>query len=165
MDTQTDFLQLMSVIADVESGGNDAAMRFEPGTFARWQDAIQKMAPVKNDILGVIARVHNCDDATAAMIAATSWGRFQIMGFNLYAQGSPVAGYRVCDFLAHGSLQTLAFRDFLDRNHLPAAYSAVFRDHVSLLDFAQRYNGPGDFQAYAAAMMRAAQRLGYAHAD
>lgn len=77
----TVLVTLGDVIAWVESRNDCSALRFEPTTW-------EKLSEGRNrNELAILAltRAHNaCSHGTADMIYSTSWGKYQIMGFNLY---------------------------------------------------------------------------------
>lgn len=79
---------LDQVIGWIESRQRDYAMRFEPGIFAKAKNPT---------ILKAIKDANDCNDVTAHVIYSTSFGEFQVMGFNLYdttiALKTPIADY------------------------------------------------------------------------
>src|SRR5574337_403618 len=79
-------ISLAEVIARVESNDDSRALRFEPGVFSNSLAA-------RHEILERIMLANACNRNTARMIYATSWGRFQIMGFNLYAPPAGVTAW------------------------------------------------------------------------
>ena len=140
---------LQAVIARIESSDNPAALRFEPAIYAAGASA---------PLISRIAAVHDADDATARMIAATSWGLFQIMGFNLWSGPHSYAGtcFEYCgDIIA----QRLAFETFLKDRGMDYTLAALLNNAHLLIAFATFYNGDGI--RYARAMRDAALALGY----
>lgn len=136
---------LARVIATVESGPFPYAMRFEPALWER--PAIMPAQSIRP------AQVANkCSAATAQMICATSWGLFQIMGFNLY--GSLGIGIAIGPYLFDAEQQFNAFTRFVTLNGFdPANFD--FSNDTLIHAFARSYNGPGDVEAYAAKMKAA----------
>ena len=71
------FIDLLSkIVASVESLNNIHALRFEEKLYTSYQKR-----KVKTDIVRLI---NKCSLRTAYMIMATSWGKYQILGYNLY---------------------------------------------------------------------------------
>lgn len=120
---------LSDCVAHIESAGDPLAMRFEPGWHA---------SPV-----GILKAAQHAtggwiDQATAANICACSYGRFQIMGDNLFGvlnfQGT-LAAYLTSDVLQHNSFNSfishIGFKDAPFSSFTPA----------QLTSFARSYNG------------------------
>lgn len=131
--------ELSSVIAWIESRGNPFAMRFEPSVFAGSRF-------VDHNLLDIIQNCNECDENTARVIASTSWGRFQDMGFNLY--NSP-RNYRgtIGRFFSSPILQLGTFHDYVSHRMIDysvndLAISATKREHFGLL-----YNGSVNYAA------------------
>ena len=137
---------LAAIIAQIESSGSDYALRFEPGQYD---------PAAATPLIFSIARVNDCSDDTARVISACSWGRYQIMGFNLY--GSLGLAVPAIQFCADTSLQLAFFAKFLTANNINVPWSALKNDSTALYHFAKTYNGDGT--AYSAVMLRAAQEL------
>jgi hypothetical protein len=137
---------LAKVIAQVESGGFPYAMRFESGLFGnpdRWATPA---------ILGAAQKANHCNLTTARMIAYTSYGLFQIMGFNCY--GMLGLTIPVATFLWDTEQQLAAFTAFCQHNGVnPATFD--FSDEAALEHFARAYNGPGDIPNYVQKMKAA----------
>lgn len=132
------------VIGRVESDNNPAAIRFEL--------AADKRAPQYSEIIGIIADANKCTRETARMIWASSWGEFQIMGFNLY--DPRICGYtkNIAAYLASSPDQLKSFSAFV--SYLRVGFSAqdsssVFEDTQTRNAFARAYNGPGNVLDYA----------------
>lgn len=66
---------LASIVARVESAGNQWAMRFEPAVYDR---------PPFPPAWDACVKANRCSRATGKAILSMSWGLYQIMGFNLY---------------------------------------------------------------------------------
>lgn len=132
-------LSLADLVAYIESRGSNSAIRFEPDTYNKFTTSanVSKAARV---ILARIQTVNKCSVHTAAMIYSSSWGKFQLMGFNVYAE--PDAVLPVGEFLACQSVQVASFVGFLKRNGL-ADYTpeSLARDQAVRLHFAITYNG------------------------
>lgn len=143
------------VIAYVESKGDSFAYRFEPLTFASTQNTNGKTA--MQQILAKIVKVHNCSYQSARVIYSSSYGRYQIMGFNLYGQLNVQKGFG--EFMADNSLQDLAFNTFLTQKNLAAISTDNFaNDKSARIKFGNIYNGNGN--DYAAAIVGALQHFG-----
>lgn len=136
---------LRDVFARIESGGNPFAIRFEPSTWAR------------NNFQSLFTRVVNankCDVNTARMLLASSFGLYQIMGFNLYNPG--ICDYRgpIALFLNNVSDQNKAMDAFLDAANIRVTPSQLY-DPATRARVARLYNGPGDVSAYSFKLLKA----------
>ncbi len=140
---------LQAVIARIESSDNPYALRFEPAVYAAGASA---------SLIARIAAVHDADDATGRVIAATSWGLFQIMGFNLWSGPHPYAG-TFFEYCADDVAQRLAFETFLADRGMDFTLESLLASASRLVAFATFYNGDGI--RYARAMRDAALALGY----
>lgn len=127
-----------SVIAQIESGDNPQAMRFEPLVYANAAGAA----------LGAkIAKIHGCSGRTAEMIYATSWGAYQIMGITLYDLGYAKT---VFDFVAAPNDQRAMFDAFCASRGIAFTIDQLRDSEALRLRFATKYNGPGNITDYAA---------------
>lgn len=138
-------LTFPELIARVESAGRYDAMRFEPLTFARWLAWRSSRATLARIMLA-----NRCSAPTAHVIACTSWGAFQIMGFNLYSEN--IACGSVGNFLASKTAQLTQFAKFCEQNHCVYTLDDM-HDESKRLAFARVYNGPGNPTAYAARIL------------
>lgn len=146
--------KLSDVIASIESSGIKYAMRFEPALYER----IGNQNCAVNFGLTNIALYNRCTLETAKIISCTSWGLFQIMGFNLY--NSPISlKSPIGEYVENEGMQLSAFNAFLDHNHMFVAVAELRDVLQERLDFARHYNGPGDAATYAAKMYAAIIRL------
>ena len=140
---------LQDVIARIESSGNPFALRFEPTVYT---------ADVAPSVAARIATLHGADYESGRVIAATSWGLFQIMGFNLWS-GPHAYDSTVFAFCADDIEQRVFFQAFLSDRGQDFTLAELLADEHKLLAFATFYNGDGPL--YADAMRRAAAALGY----
>lgn len=132
---------LSQLIAQVETGNNPWAMRYEPA-FTVEASAISS----------AVKAIHpDCSFWTARVILCTSWGKYQIMGENLYAQG--LTGWPG-EFLADDAHQDMAFLAYVQQNKINLGIDALFHsgDDANIELFARRWNGPGNIDAYVARM-------------
>lgn len=83
-------------------------------------------------------------------VASTSWGRFQMMGFNHAMCGFDRPTKLVVDLARSQARQLAAFVDFVDARHL----ADELKNH-DWEGFALRYNGAGNVTKYALAMAAA----------
>lgn len=152
---------LSQVVQTVESGGclNPlAALRFEPGAYDNlFAQGNGDRRPGTIATLAAIQRAHGGPGAlsgpSAEMIHCTSWGSFQVMGFNLWG---PVCNYRLpySAFIDSERDQLNAFADFCGALGInPGAFDLF--DPDALMKFARIYNGPDDVPAYVAKMVAA----------
>ena len=137
---------LLDAVEIVESSRNQFAIRFEPSLFQT-----RPMWAIDDEPL--ISTINKCDRETAIMIACTSFGAWQMLGCNIYSQGykNPIANF----FEARAAQQLLAEQFIRECGAEPLADMVRLSD-PTLLDFARRWNGPGNPQAYLAALRRAA---------
>lgn len=153
-------MQLADIIAQVESGTNDAAMRFEIGLFAEWGTVarIASEQQARDQITAAIAALHRCNRNTAHMIACTSWGRYQILGENIYS----VCECRrpVTAFAIDPDFQRLCFEEFLRKRGIDFTLDDILADEGKRSLFISKYNGPDAVAAYWAKMQVAIKALG-----
>jgi hypothetical protein len=125
------------IIADIESGDNPYAMRFEPGIYARMQISARY-----NPMIERAKQTNICSRETAKIICATSWGRFQIMGFNLYDVGLNL-GASVGEFMAEVAPRSQAayFLEFCVGRGIYFTLQQLRENQASVLRFAKVYNG------------------------
>lgn len=143
---------LAQVVSEVESGGNQFAVRFERGIFNRITN--QGTSPCVDRII----RIHHCSDDTARVIYSTSYGLYQIMGFNLYSKLSCTRSY--IGFLNDTVLQLQMFTAFLRFNNMDKfTVETLVSDPVALNNFSAAYNGPGNVNAYSAKILKTIKRL------
>ncbi len=141
-------ITLAQCIAQVESSGNPFAVRFEPALFNGSAQflSIQDRLPAW------------ADEQTQRMINCTSWGAFQIMGFNLYDLGYPLAPW---DFLGSTEDQEHYLWKFFEA-HIARSIATPESPMESLtasdLNFIGRvYNGNGP--QYSQALLAAYKEL------
>ena len=131
-------LSLATIIARVESTNNPNALRFEWLTYSG--KMIQNNASIA--ILKTIARIHDCSSDTAKMIYSTSWGFFQIMGFDLYGElgyQQPVASY----FEDHDA-QYAMFAKFVQSKNINYGVNELAGSRLTRVKFGTIYNGDGE---------------------
>jgi hypothetical protein len=135
--------RVLKAIARIESNGFQFAMRFEPHKYeARDRHPSSIIARIKG--------ANKCSGHTASVIYSTSYGLYQIMGFNLYSGSSPVALVPVGEYMGNVSFQRESVVKFLEAAHL-LKYSAVDLLNVGPSEeFTKAYNGPGNIAAYSA---------------
>jgi hypothetical protein len=129
------------LIADIESAGKFYTMRFEPHVYERTKQNIY------SDAVNRARQVNQVSLATARMIVSTSWGGFQIMGFNLYDKNVIDLHLPVGIFLKDKSLQRAAFWKYCKARNIAYTVNEL-RDETKRRDFARKYNG--DVDGYAA---------------
>ena len=140
---------LSSIIAHVESGGSGdtRAIRFEPGVYSGWPfDAAMSRARAANA----------CSQDTARAVCAISWGRFQILGYNLYLDGYSGS---IVDFASDIAAQVTALDDFLTKRSINWNWVDLAADQGIAQRFVQVYNGPAGWPDYWTKMQQAARDL------
>ncbi len=131
---------ITDVIAFIESKNNRGAIRFEPATYNKWGSDAAKANKVANAILARIQIANNCSVHTAAMIYSSSWGAYQLMGFNVYAE--PEFIMPVAEFLSCETVQKASVSAFLVRCSIGNVTPKQLAASQSLrLKFAMKYNG------------------------
>jgi len=95
---------LCKVIALTESNDNPYALRFEHAYYQKL-----KKRHYSEDL---VRQYNQCSKDTAYMIMGTSWGKFQILGVNLY---NPL-GFRnsIVSYLNDTVTQVRSFKDFVE---------------------------------------------------
>ena len=126
---------LSEVVAQLESSNNLLSMRYEPA----WP-------PQHDQSAASYATGGWIDEVTAAMICKTSWGKYQIMGDNLYG----ALGYdgTIVEFLNSPLRQLRYFQAFLRT----IGFADVVFNAMSEADkvaFGAAYNGNGPVYAQA----------------
>jgi LysM repeat protein len=148
----------LKAVAQVESRGDGflasgkPKILFESHVFSRYTDHVYDLdhpglsAPKWDKSLYGARGEHQWDRLQEAMkldpeaaLKATSWGRFQIMGYNHAAAGYPDVQSFVKAMSSSEAAQLRAFGSFLKSN--PAMLEAL-KNH-DWTEFARRYNGAG----------------------
>jgi hypothetical protein len=132
---------LSQLVALVETGNNPWAMRYEPGFTVQTGAINSAMKAIHPD----------CSAWTSRIILCTSWGKYQIMGSNLYAQG--LTGWPG-EYLADEALQDMHFLAYCQKAQIVFTLDALFNsdDDTNLETFARKWNGPGNVDAYVGRM-------------
>ncbi|WP_456400120.1 N-acetylmuramidase domain-containing protein [Persephonella sp.] len=125
--------ELKDIIKLIESSNNPQAVRFEPHFYERLKSRTNDTAVLK------IREIHKCTYYTALMIASTSWGLFQIMGYNLYFYN--LIDTTVFDFLFNEELQEQAFKKFIEKRRINFTIEELKSDPEKVRRFARYYNG------------------------
>ncbi len=120
---------LSDCVAQVESANNPLAMRYELDYIPTFNSILLTQKFATNGYM---------DTITARIIASTSWGKYQIMGANLYA------GLKYEDtlfsYLSDAGVQLVTFQDFIKHLGFTDGPFAMMGE-ASLLKFARLYNG------------------------
>jgi hypothetical protein len=130
------------VIAHIESGNNPNAIRFEPLVFASLTTG--PMLPAHAQIVSTIQSIHVCNVKTAQVIYSTSFGLFQVMGFNLYGPGGTKES--VFKFCTDVIEQVRVFDALCSTWNILFTAAELAASQDARTKFALRYNGA---QAYA----------------
>jgi hypothetical protein len=150
-------MNVSDIIAQVESARRDSALRFEP---AKWSGYL--VASPHLPELAAAAHYNECSLDTARMVCASSWGRYQLMGFNLYAPTPGGFGYAkpIADFIASPVDQCSAFLWFIHAHRLDdITADQLENDAAARIRFATAYNGPGQPEVYAQMIVNAIKAL------
>jgi len=131
---QSKFTTLADLIAQVESDANQYALRFEKFYTAKEQNIL------------TMGTLNKCSQITAEILCKMSFGFFQIMGDNLISLGLSINIFSYCSSI---SLQQEMFSRYCIRNNCEYSLDDVINDETMRIDFARKYNGPGNVDAYA----------------
>jgi len=101
---------IYDVIALTESQNNQYAIRFEEKVY------LNIYRRKSTELLQIIQKYNECSFDTAKMIFSCSWGKYQIMGFNLYSVCQLKTS--IGEFLCSDNLQNLAFMRFCTANKI-----------------------------------------------
>lgn len=149
-------IALAEVVAIVESDGNSSAIRFEPGVYATFKLTDDQTANSIGALIRQIEGIHNCSPDTARVILSSSWGRFQVMGETLYGNGygSGIVAYLSSDADQIASFETFCrFAGMADADLADCSW--LLGTDPRALQFATRYNGPGQPTEYLARLRQA----------
>lgn len=121
---------ISELIAKVESNNVQWAMRYE----AHFKPSV---AAINNCIAA--HRPAFMSRSTAEMICKTSWGKYQIMGENLYT----ICGLKdsVNLYMSDADLQEETFFRFLEKRDINYTVEQILEDAGKMSKFARRYNG------------------------
>jgi hypothetical protein len=146
---------LTDVIAWVESKGDPYAFRFEPATYAN----LANPSAVQKGIIATIQTIHNCSYESAKVIYSSSFGKYQIMGFNLFAPKLSLCE-SAFKFMGDSATQDAMFTKLIASMALSSltpdtlASSLWNRQHFGAI-----YNG--NAQAYGISIAQALVHFGY----
>jgi len=128
-------IPLSKVISQVESSGNPFAIRFEPAYTPNATHVSQMRS------------LAGCNDSTAKILCACSWGEFQFMGTTLIDMGLDISPI---EFASRQDLQLSFFAKFCVQRDIDFPVDELRQSGAARLKFATAYNGPGQYaQAYA----------------
>jgi hypothetical protein len=148
--------KLSYIVSQVETDGFSGALRFEPKVYAEIQSATKTeldgslalyaahashVADTKRTLVARIAQLNMCTEETAQVIYSTSFGLYQLMGYNLYANGlhQPISNY--LNGVQARVLQDAMFAKFLAGHGLLHTWKEMAADQDLLNHFALHYNG------------------------
>jgi len=112
------------LIAFVESGYDPHALRFE--------EYFYRILKSHDEDINKVAEINVCSKNTARMICATSWGLYQLLGYNIYIN----LGYddRIFNFLKDLTLQLEYFKNFVKRIAVNESYDTFVGNIISELE-------------------------------
>lgn len=143
-------ITIARVIARIESSGNPYAYRFEPTVYQNLSTGA--LLPAHAAIVQSIQKIHNCSLASAEVIYSSSYGLYQIMGFNLWGQLCCCDNFGI--YLADTDYQDDIFYRLLASMGLSQSVDQLASDPQARLQFAKIYNGS---PVYADAIVSALQ--------
>jgi hypothetical protein len=154
-------VKLRYIIAGVESAQNLWAVRFEAAFFNRILDSFRRGTDEAKVICARYNRLHGFKASadTVAAFCAHSWGKYQIMGYNLLKYG--IMNEPIWRWISSNELQEAAFDAFLAHIGLGGWGD---RDYAGMIGeekrtFARKYNGPGNVEEYVARMDKAYKEI------
>lgn len=134
---------LSQLVAHTESNDDQNAIRFEPACSPR------------AELIAGMAHVANCSMATAKVLCMMSWGKYQIMGYNLIALGlacNPIA------YCANVPMQDDFFGRFT-HGYKEVTSLDIVQNATTREAFARFYNGPGNVSEYESRLLAMYARL------
>lgn len=139
-------LTLSQLVAQVESGNEFSAVRYEPG----W-----KYVTAEN--LRRFHRAHaplKMNNETSRMLLSCSWGKYQMMGSNLYDLGfeSPLVVFAASEYL-----QGAWFEMFLKARKIDFTLDEILTDKNKREFFSLKYNG--DKKVYAERLLNVYEHM------
>ena len=140
--------KLLEALARIESSGSQYAIRFEPATYLR------KLAFDKTIIQNII-KYNHCSRETAFAIYSTSYGAWQLMGFNIYNNNCEVS---VGEYFADRALQEKSVGVYLKQRGLEKITAQDLLDQKVRENFARKYNGPGNIPDYSSKLLASIQK-------
>lgn len=133
---------LKEIIAYVESGNNQYAIRFEERYFV-------KMNKYNYALLSQVSEINQCSLDTSRVILSCSWGKYQIMGYNLYTLlrlREPVGKYLCDNTLQDVSFETYLFLKKIDEQKVEKDIIAlaierekIFAKHKRIIDATREF--------------------------
>jgi len=150
----TPSISLADVIAYVESKDDAYAFRFEPATYAN----LSNPSVASKQIIAQIQSAHNCSYQSALVIYSSSFGKYQIMGFNLFGQLK--LGISAFEFMGDAGTQDKMFWHFAMQKKLDTyTPDSLAASEQARVYFGMIYNGNGN--AYAQQIENALAHFGY----
>jgi hypothetical protein len=147
-------ISVADIIAQVESSGNPYAYRFEPTVYESLKTGA--LSPVHSIIVNRIMKIHSCSLSSAEVIYSSSYGLYQLMGFNLFGECDYAES--VWEYLNDPIAQTAMFENLLGHMGLQNYTAEQLASSENLRhQFAIHYNGSS---AYEAGIIEACKHLG-----
>lgn len=139
-------LTLSRLVAQVESENNPTLVRYEPNWRYTTHECVAKFHRAH--------RPGKMTGQTALMLLSCSWGKYQIMGSNLYDMGysEPLVKFAASEYL-----QELWFHNFIQLRKINFTLSEIIGDKEKREQFAHRYNG--DKTVYSARLLNVYEKL------
>lgn len=129
---------LAGLVALVESNNNPYAVRLEQSYLDRVKNAD-----------AMVQRL-NITHTTARFLLSCSWGKYQIMGENLWNMGIRISPIKYCN---DTNVQDISFHTYCVINKCDYSLNRILSDSESRTDFAIKYNGNGNVESYLQKMM------------
>jgi len=139
-------LTLSRLVAEVESNNSPYAVRYESG----WRYTTKKSI----DSFHRAHRPVRMSEETVRILLASSWGKYQMMGSNLYDMGY---GAELVQFASTEFEQDIWFKNFLQTRGIDFTLEEILKDKAKRQLFARRYNG--DATTYSARLLNVYETL------
>jgi N-acetylmuramidase len=133
-------LTISRLVAQVESENQFSAVRFEPAWRYVTRESIKRFHEAHRPV--------RMTDSTVRTLLSCSWGKYQMMGSNLYDMGfsSPLVTFAASEYL-----QDVWFEIFLEQRKIKYTLEEIISDRAKRENFAKKYNG--DAATYSIRLM------------
>lgn len=132
------------IIAHIESSGDPYAYRFEPTVYKNLSTGA--LTPAHLEIVQNIMAVHKCSQSSAMVIYSSSYGLYQIMGFNLYDANNLNCSLQFGCFMNSTDWQSTFFARLLTRMGLTYSVDDLANNPNLRMHFAVTYNGSSVYE-------------------
>lgn len=134
---------LAELVALAESDNNRLAVRYEPAF------------PLDQQTINKCKSANHCNEATAIILCRMSFGKYQMMAYNLY-----LYRYEKCvfEFVDSDNDQLSQFLNFIAARNINYTLDEILHDTPKMNNFAKHYNG--NAQQYSAHLLETYKNAG-----